>query len=161
MSDRSTESLLQAAFDALDALEAWTNDCSDVNRLAAVKDAMPGLTDRVKLIAAATNTSLRALVASGPVFMPDGRTILIETDDKRVLRSGAREKIRSRIVSRAIALAEGETGFATMEKALEVMEETYLSPSTLPKWGGLQLLGFSSWDEVAEANTQEKGVIIK
>lgn len=161
MTDQQTEHLLLDAFEALEALEAWTNDCADVNRLAAVKDAMPELTDRVKLIASATNTSLRHLLAEGPQFLADGRTALIETEEKRTLRPGSRDKIRNRIIARACALREGETGFTTMETALEVMEDVYLSPSTLPKWGGLKTLGFSSWDEVADINEQEKGIVIK
>ena len=161
MPDQQTEALLQNAYEALEALEAWTNDSSDINRLATVKDAMPMLSDYVKLIAAANNTSLRLLLASGPQFLADGRTALIDTGVKRTLRPGAREKIRKRIIQRALTLADGETGFAVMESALAVMEGVYLSPSDLPKWGGLETLGFSSWDEVADTNEQEKGVVIK
>ena len=75
--------------------------------------------------------------------------------------SGARQKIRDRALNRTLALAGGELTADVVTEAMELIEDIYISPSTMPKWGGLKTLGFSSWDEVADVNEQEKGVVIK
>lgn len=155
----TTEKLIAAVFDALDNLDAWVDDCSDVDRLIAVRDALPDVTARVNLVSGSATKSLRALLVEGPRFLPDGRTVAIGVEPRRTLLPSGRAIIRNRAISKAMQVAQGEMGPA-LETLAEIYEETYLSPSTMPKWGGLKALGFNSWDDVAETGDVEKGITI-
>ena len=154
-----SQPLFDAFDEPIDNLQAAIRDTSDVPELLELSAALGQLIDMIKILVAEADTALRHALAAAPnqtSFLPDGRTVrMVPGDPKRTLTSSGRAAIRRAIYSRAMAFSAGELTPDTVEQAIEYVERLYLSPSSLPKWGELQRLGFTSWEEVADETRRD------
>lgn len=145
--------------DALDLLDQMLADCSTATELIDASTSAAELLDRMKIVSSSIDGKLRALAASGPVFTETG-TLRLGEEPKRKMRPQGKVLVRRRIADLAKARSQGELSEALI-LAIELTERAYASPSTNPKWGVLQELGFHSWDEVADTETVVKGAVFE
>ena len=160
MSAPGLDHILVMLDEAFTELNEWIGDTSTPAFLVEADEALAEVTDKLKVLTAGTKSRLQKIATEGPAFLPDGRTLRLDVGTKRKMSPRGKALIRDRIYNKARVLGEGEV--ETMIRiAIGLTEEVYTSPSTEPKWGGLQALGFSSWKDVADVDDEHvKGVVI-